>query len=721
MRRAKLAALALAGTLAVTSCAGTGTPKPPDGVIEAPDDLRLIAALEPFDACDDFLTWVRKEAAERVGPYGLGVSGPYPDPLGERILAEDVAAGASAAAPADGEQAAGSLRAEANTAGGGAYSTTNTVEAGVDEPDIVKTDGTRIVTINGNTLRVIDPRNGTPKELGRLQLGEFGEFGGASLLLAGDKALVLGQIGMAWRDGRLTPVGPDRPGRPEDVYVTGTKLTEIDLADPASPKVLRTLIAEGGLLNARMVGDTARIVVSSTPSKFDFLYPSGPRSEERAKDVNRQIVAESTVDQWLPGFVLEEAGTTTSGRLVACEGVYRPADFAGFSITSVLTVDLGGTLTPGNGVAVVADGQQVYASPDHLYVSVNRYQEPGDAEARARRSLRRPVPTGEDETAIHKFSIKGEAPATYLASGTVRGHLMNDFSLSEFNGNLRVATTDGQLWGGPVILDDVGGDATADEPPVPESFVTVLAERGDQLVQVGQVGGLGRNERIYGVRFHGPIGYVVTFRQVDPLYTLDLSDPTNPTVRGELKILGYSAYLHPLPGGRLLGVGADATEEGRRTGVQVSVFDVSDLSNPQRTSQVTLPEGFSDAENDYKAFLYWEPTGLVTVPVSVWGFDPVTGGPAGEPFVGMLGFSVAGDQVREAGRISHPASQPACNFVPEDGVAPTEEERALYCPPYLPRVLRSVVIGDLLYTFSEAGMGLNDLTTLTPAGFLAWT
>jgi hypothetical protein len=272
-----------------------------------------------------------------------------------------------------------------------------------------------------------------------------------------------------------------------------------------------------------------------------------------------------------------------------------------------------------------------------------------------------------------------------------------------------------------VVLEEVAAEAIADEPPVPESFVTVLTERGDQLVQVGQVGGLGRNEQIYGVRFHGPIGYVVTFRQVDPLYTLDLSDPANPTVRGELKILGYSAYLHPLPGGKLLGVGADATEEGRRTGVQVSVFDVSDLSNPQRTSQVTLPDGFSDAENDYKAFLYWEPTGLVTVPVSVWGFDPVTGGPSGEPFVGMLGFNVSGDQVREAGRISHPASQPACNFVPEDGVAPTEEERALYCPPYLPQVLRSLVIGDLLYTFSEAGMGLNDLTTLTPAGFLAWT
>ena len=126
----------------------------------------------------------------------------------------------------------------------------------------------------------------------------------------------------------------------------------------------------------------------------------------------------------------------------------------------------------------------------------------------------------------------------------------------------------------------------------------------------GQVDGLGKDEQIYSVRFLGDVGYVVTFRQTDPFFTIDLSDPTDPVVRGELKIPGYSAYLHPVDDGLLLGVGQDATDEGQVLGTQLSLFDVSDPQDPQRIDTLQIG-GYSEVEWDHKAFLYWPADGTI--------------------------------------------------------------------------------------------------------------
>ncbi len=151
------------------------------------------------------------------------------------------------------------------------------------------------------------------------------------------------------------------------------------------------------------------------------------------------------------------------------------------------------------------------------------------------------------------------------------------------------------------------------------------------------MGGLGQGERIFGVRFIDDTGYVVTFRQTDPLYTVDVSSPAAPKVLGELKIAGYSAYLHPLGDDLLLGVGQDATEEGRRLGTQLSVFDVSDLSNVQRVQQRRLATGSSSsAEFDHHAFLYWAPRKLAVIPLSEYGSS-------GSPFLGAVGLTVGRD------------------------------------------------------------------------------
>ena len=221
---------------------------------------------------------------------------------------------------------------------------------------------------------------------------------------------------------------------------------------------------------------------------------------------------------------------------------------------SVLTIDLANGLPAIDTDAVVAGGEIVYSSPTSLYVATQRWLGAG-APAEAISDVR---------TQIHRFDVERPRSTSYVATGAVEGFMLNQWSMSEHEGVLRVASTTSPPW--------TQGGAAGES----ESFVTTLATAGDRLIEVGQVGGIGRGEQIYAVRFIGDAGYVVTFRQVDPLYTLDLSDPTEPRVAGELKIPGYSAYLHPVGDGLLLGVGQDANADGATTGVQMSLFDVSD-------------------------------------------------------------------------------------------------------------------------------------------------
>jgi uncharacterized secreted protein with C-terminal beta-propeller domain len=222
--------------------------------------------------------------------------------------------------------------------------------------------------------------------------------------------------------------------------------------------------------------------------------------------------------------------------------------------------------------------------------------------------------------------------------------------------------------------------------------VTVLDERAGALTRVGEVGGLGRGERIYAVRFVEDRGYVVTFRQVDPLYVLALDDPRKPRVTGELKILGYSAYLHPIGDDLLLGVGQDATEEGRTQGTQLSVFDVSNPAAPARLAQRTLGAGSnSDAEYDHHAFLWWPATSLAVIPLRVHPRD------GAKPFIGAAGFRAGAKGIDEVGRVSHP----------EAGGAPPEVSRAL-------------VVGDRLYTVSVTGILASRLDTLGDVSFASF-
>ncbi len=662
--RGRRVGTALAG-LALAACTASpgGRGAMPNGQTNLGGrEVVLAAALEPFAACDDLLAYFQRQALEQVGPWGLPGAGGFGD-----IEAME----AVPAAGTEGGAAVGDTRVSAPEAGVD-FSGTNVAERGVDEPDVVKTDGRIVATIARGKLQVVDLAR-PDADAATLPLDGWGH----ELLLDGERLLVLattdsGSVpGPAERTGLVGPYGYAAP-----ISV----LTLVDLTDPAAPRVETELVLDGAYRSARMTDGTARVVLASQPTGLDFVQPEGGglRSELDATERNRRIISESTIDDWLPYFLREDrrSGETSEGTLLDCDAVSRPRQFSGLGLLSVLSIDLGGSLTPGGGTAIVASGDTVYASPRTLYVTTNRwYDEAAGAGF--------PVPpdVGEDYTTeIHAFDISDPSAARHVASGRVRGHLLNQFSMSEHEGRLRVATTDGGPW------SDDGS----------QSFVTVLEARDGRLRQVGRVGGLGRGERIYSVRFIGNLGYVVTFRQTDPLYTIDVSDPTTPRVVGELKIRGYSAYLHPVGDDLLLGVGQDASVRGRTLGTQLSLFDVSDPAAPARVAQTKLPDSYSEAEYDHRAFLYWPPTRLAVVPVESFGPDPATG--AEKLAAEARGFSIRRGAITDVGRVSH---GPAASY---DG--------------WGAQIRRSLVVGDTLVTVSERGLMVSDLATFAEKSFV---
>jgi hypothetical protein len=334
---------------------------------------------------------------------------------------------------------------------------------------------------------------------------------------------------------------------------------------------------------------------------------------------------------------------------------------------TVLTIDMRKGLPAVDSDSLMTDAQTVYASRSNLYVATQRWLE--------QPTTRAPLPAV--TTAIHQFDTSEPDRTEYRATGVVTGFLLSQWSLSEYKGDLRVASTDEPVW------------FQGREARQSESFMTVLRRDGSALLPIGRVGNLGKGERIYAVRFIDDLGFLVTFRQVDPLYVIDLSPPTNPEVLGELKILGYSAYLHPVGDDLLLGVGQDATEEGRTRGTQLSLFDVSNPREPKRIAQRTLGDGSSSqVEYDHHAFLFWPPTRLTVLPLALYQGES-------QPFVGAVGFRVAGG-IAELGRVTHGSG-----------------EGAGY-------INRSVVVGDRLFTISELGVKASSLDTLTEQAWVAF-
>ncbi|NRQ39508.1 hypothetical protein HII36_47930 [Nonomuraea sp. NN258] len=709
-RTAMAAALVATATAACTSAQGAAPAPVPRVTLDA---VRLVS----YSSCDDMLAGLREHAAQNVGPWGFG---------GPPIMYMESEARADTSAMAK------------STADTPDHSTTNVHEAGVDEPDLVKTDGNRVMTVTDGTLKIID--TATRKVTASLKLTEGDEraFTPADLLVSGDRALVLFRGGDIMFKARFAPVGE-------------TKYVLVDLA--GQPKVLGSIKPQGSFVDARMVGSTVRLITRSQPS-IEFPQPSqGDQSDKDRIAANRAVVRDAPLDAWLPKIEITDASGAVKKDAVKCERVSHPADYTGTSLLTLHTIDLAQGITAAgtDPISLAADGDTVYGSGTSLYVASNpRWwfpaaidvaEAPADTPT-ATATATAPAPTGSgaapaveptpsdpavsasavpdpsqpslitktpnptdtptdssftptpasptaepptspsaersaeqpppEETEVHRFDVSAAGPPSYVASGKVPGRLLNQYSLSEHEGHLRIATT----------LASPDGSKSA-------SSVYVL--KTDTMAKVGEVGGLGRGERIYSVRFIGPMGYVVTFKQVDPLYTLDLRDPAAPKVTGELKITGYSAYLHPAGDGRLIGVGQEASEKGRTLGTQVSLFDVSDPANPRRLSQLFQKQSGSEAEWDPHAFLYWPKTGLAVIPLYTYDQNGQESG--------AIALKIDDSGVSKLGMITHPA-------VKQQGHT------------YQPGIQRSMIIGTEIWTFSYEGVQVNDAATLAERAWI---
>ncbi len=708
---------ALALALFASACvaddsSSPGTTQNPGTTDLSSENVILTAApLQTVNTCSALLDRLIAEGVDQVGPYGFGggrysifAGGAEVDLMEDQAMAESTEA--TFAASDDSGASLSQSDADGSARSSGEFSGTNTQEVDVDEADMVKTDGKRLLVLNGNTLRVVDVSGPKPRLERTIKLEQ--DTWAGEMFLVGDRALLLSQ---GWTARPLTRVGGDI------AYPDGSPTSKIIEVNVETGEIGQTIEFEGSYLSAREVDGSIRVVLTAGMGRFPFLFPSSPDAEDSATEANRRLIEESTIEQWLPTFRITEGGNTiTDGPAVDCSRVYLPKDFSGFGSLNVLTINLDDGMELLDSIAVVTEGQTVYASTERLTVATAKWPEWNPE-------------TGEPEedqnytTSLHSFDITDLSRTEYVGSGEVKGHLLSQYSLSEYNGYLRVATTQGDPWWGAQNES--------------ESFVTVFEENDGELRQVGQVGGLGKGERIFSVRFMADIAYVVTFRQVDPLYTVDLSEPSNPTVLGELKIPGFSTYLHPVGDGLLLGIGQDATDEGQTTGAQMSLFDVSDLSNPQRIDTLGLGENsYSSVDWDPKAFLFWADESLASVPVSWWGWDEASGTENSGNAAVLVNI---GDRtLSEIGRIGHPATRECENYfegepVLDDVVDSEDAEAGLispsrtptggeqYCWSYQAEVRRTVVIGDTIFTVSDGGVQANELDGLREIAWLPFS
>ena len=301
-------------------------------------------------------------------------------------------------------------------------------------------------------------------------------------------------------------------------------------------------------------------------------------------------------------------------------------------------------------------------------------------------------------TDIHRFDISVPEAAVYQASGEVMGTILGSYALDEHAGDLRVASTTGDgRFGGPVPM----GVSTS---PAVRSMLTVLRMNGSRLDAIGRLDGLGPNEQIKAVRFVEDRAYVVTFRNTDPLFVIDLTDAAAPRLVGELVEPGVSAYLHPIGEGRMLGIGSAASPDGAVDGVKVELYDTTDPAAPRSLAAVPVNQGSANVAFDTHAFT-WDD-------VHHLAFIPMNRSVQGRSQTGVAVYRVEGDQIAEVAWIDHSAHPVVGTGT--DGV-PCCVDDVMSAP----QVDRVIVVGERAYAISVAGVSQHPLDTFAEAAFVA--
>ncbi len=476
---------------------------------------------------------------------------------------------------------------------------TNIQERGVDESDIIKTDGTHFYILRPQSLLIAEiSEEGPLVEVGRIDFRNLGHR--QELLIGSGKAIVVRQLDAISSTLTVDDEEILKPWSPLTYSREQSEVLEIDISEAGSPVLLRELDLDGRFLSARLVDGNLRIALQHSSvipyvSPWEFGWQNRWTNAER---YNEALQAHFRLGQWFPLYGMQNHtdNTFSHGYAIECSQTFAPdaqlpTRWGELPSTAfMLSFDLSAGINEWGSVGVLgmATDPTVYASRDSLYLAAphNWWR----------------------DTAIHRFDISDPLQPTYFGGATVTGQLLSQWSLSEHDGHLRVATTNRNRW--PWVSSVTVLEAVTTEPADDDTDSST-----GSLRQIGRVSGLGATEEIKSVRFAGDVGYVVTFRLVDPLYVLDLSDPANPMEVGELKIPGFSRYLHPLSGGLLLGVGRDADPQtGWERGLQATLFDVSDPANPTQLAVLPLgDDAYSPVEQDHRAFRYQD--GVAWIPV----------------------------------------------------------------------------------------------------------
>ncbi|GAB4145211.1 MAG: hypothetical protein OHK0017_04580 [Patescibacteria group bacterium] len=573
-----------------------------------------VFALEKFNSCDSLYSALEQYAKDSYA-NGYTIS---------RNLAEDNKGGTPAAAPTTGSSNVD-------------YSGTNNQVEGVDEGDIVKTDGNFVYTVNGRNVNIteVNPNTGILTSKSKIALAsEVPSIN--SLNLYKDKLVIIG--GFSGRDQ--------------------TRIFVYDISNKATPKLDRELRVDGYGLETRMVNGVVYLV--SNYYNYD-IYPFYLKPEDTKESQKESY--RTQLESKLPKLYDSLNSDQGEKPLVRCQDLNYIKPIPGYNFVNLISLDLKDVKGNIGREVIMGNTQTVYASENNIYLAQPNYNY----------FYTRRNKDWKETTTIFKFNVDG-SKINYQAAGEVEGTILNQFSMDEFEQNLRVAThKQAQYYSGPniplfgpFVSIPTGGSSTEES-----NSIYVLDK---DMKPLGSLTGLAPNERIYSARFMGKRGYMVTFKKVDPLFTFDLSDPKNPKVLGQLKIPGYSDYLHPIDENTLIGVGKNTIEAADAygddlgfawyQGLKIGLFDVSDMSKPQELAKVEIGDRGTDSAvlQDHKAFLYDSRNKLLVLPVTLMIIPDDQKARTASEFPGYGSFKYQGSYIynvtREKGfqlkgRVSH--------------------------------------------------------------------
>lgn len=559
------AAMEVADPPQVGAARPAGLPDDTVGGADEIDEPEPVAA-----AASDYATLyaaVRK-AAERW--YGGGRDG---------ALIDAESAGGRAPAPMPMAAAAAD-----SAAASGSYET-NTQVAGIDEGDLVKSDGRTIFIATGSKVALVSAAGAGSRELARIDTAA----GDAGPDRSGDRYVVQGSVVDLMLHGstlvvlvtEYEPQLDQLPNSSTTAYVPytaiQTKALLYDVSDPAHPSFLTSLGQSGAYLTSRLVGDLLYLVT---------------------EHVLTDDIAADQPETFVP---LVSEGRARSLLDAADCAILPYPDGPRYAVAS--SIDLA-KRTRIDSESVLGGSQTVYLNADNLYLGAADYEKA--LSKKARKAAGVPELREVWGTRLTRIALQ-DGELDVAGQGVVPGTVINQFALDEYEGHLRVAVT-------------VSGETT-NRGWLSQPALYVL---DSDLKIVGSLPRLAKNESVQSVRFEGPIGYVVSFERIDPLFALDLSRPEQPTVMSALKIPGFSTYLHPWADGRLLGLGMDADSNGMTTGLKLSMFDTSDPFDVTEQVNVKVPFDDSEALYNHKAVLVDTEVGLIGFPAVSWTSDRVS-------------------------------------------------------------------------------------------------